>query len=207
LCRQTLAGLLLKLRHYELEDACRGRLLIDPTDQTEMSDADKKHAFSTLENSQIGPPDKKRRKRQQKQVQFYASLVDKTMEAPDYDRTAVLNDTFTCDICGIRIPCGIKGYEPFATCAICDDGYDVCGQCCGVESILTLCRKTVFSPEMDNPGMLLRIDDHPHDLQVVDRSAEIVWANDGAVYSNLRGLPTTSITRVPRRGLVASKYQ
>ena len=147
-------------------------------EKTKMEDADKKHARSKHMNCQDASPDKKKQ-RQQRKVHFACNLVDKTVEAPDYNRTSVLNDIYSCDVCGIRIPGGIKGYEPFATCATCHDGFDVCGKCCGIESIMTICQTTIFSPESDATPTI-RVKHHAHDLHVVNRSAEILWANEGA---------------------------
>ena len=111
-----------------------------------------------------------------KLVSFSADLVSGVTQALQYDRTALPSDIFSCDVCSLRIPCGIRGYEPYGTCAICEDGFDVCGSCCGAEEIMQHC-STPFVPGKFRPK--LRIPQHhQHDLHVIDRAAEIRWANE-----------------------------
>lgn len=124
--------------------------------------------------------------RKNKTVSFSTTLIAGTAEVPAYDRTAVPSDIFTCDICGLRIPAGFRGFEPYATCDVCEDGFDVCGSCCGTSEIMKLCYLATTKTTTKNriPGDLrptMRVEHHKeHPLQVVDRSAEVVWANGGS---------------------------
>ena len=113
------------------------------------------------------------RRRAMKQVSFSREVVSGTTQVPSYDRKAVPSDSFSCDVCSVRIPSGIRGYEPYGTCGICEDGFDVCGACCGTAKIMRLCGP--FVPGTIQPT--LRLANHPHDLQVIDRAAEVRWAN------------------------------
>jgi hypothetical protein len=120
-----------------------------------------------------------------------------------YDRTAVPTDIFTCDVCHADIAAGIRGFEPYATCPTCQkedgDGFDVCGVCCGgIEVMMTYrrqqeCTSSSLSKEGDNnddietgdirsrptppPPQTIRLKCHPHELTVIDRQAEVAWAN------------------------------
>ncbi|CAB9503144.1 expressed unknown protein [Seminavis robusta] len=140
-------------------------------------------------------PTKKRQRRVC--VLFVPSLVDQTAEAPEYDRTAEPTDIFDCDGCGIRIPSGIKGYEPYATCTTCEDGFDLCGSCCGTDRIMKICAQTEYLP--DNKPKTISVDSHKHMLQVVDRGAEIAWANEGSVRNLTKELkPSRSPRKTPK---------
>ena len=111
-----------------------------------------------------------------KHARFSSELA--IAEAPDYDRTACLSDIFNCDVCGIRIPAGIKGFEPYGTCRICPDGFDACGACCGTKALMRICNETAFTP--DARPQTMRSKCHKHVLVVVDRRAEILWANSSS---------------------------
>ena len=114
--------------------------------------------------------------RTMKSVSFSQALVTETKEVPSYDRTAVPCDIFSCDVCGLRIPSGIRGFEPYGTCAMCEDGFDVCGACCGMFKILQLC-STKFTPGQTRPT--LHVAQHKHPLHLVDWGSEVRWANTG----------------------------
>lgn len=116
-----------------------------------------------------------------KRVRFSSEL--KTMEAPDYDRTACEPDMFSCDICGIQIAAGIKGFEPYGTCDVCVDGFDACGACCGTKALMRICHETKFSP---TKNAVIRCNCHEHPLKVVDRKVEILWANNSNCGEELR---------------------
>jgi hypothetical protein len=120
-------------------------------------------------NPNLGPKKSRR-------VHFSTALVTKLEQAPDYDRTACESDIFSCDLCGIQIPAGMKGFEPYVTCSVCEDGFDACGACCGTEALMRLCHQNIFSPNTTRPTIRSRC--HEHILQVVDRKGEILWAND-----------------------------
>lgn len=112
-----------------------------------------------------------------KRVQFSSNLILETKEAPIYERTAVQVDLFSCDVCSIQIPAGMKGFEPYGTCEVCVDGFDACGACCGTEALMHICQTTVFSPSKQVKPTI-RSKCHDHLLTVVDRKAEVAWANN-----------------------------
>ena len=131
-----------------------------------------------------------------KNVQFVTPLVTATIEcSTDYDRTAVPIDIFHCDVCGMTIPAGIRGFEPYATCEIChnspeSDGFDLCGACCGTNAILQLCQQHYLTMddvamdfEKDRPTILVERH-HPHELVVIDRKAQVLWANNNNIANN-----------------------
>lgn len=112
-----------------------------------------------------------------KRVRFSSLLISYTAVASSlYDRTAVESDVFSCDVCGIQIPAGMKGFEPYGTCPLCPDGFDACGACCGTAALMALCRSTPYPSQAT-----MEVSCHEHALRVVDRKAEIDWANGNAV--------------------------
>ena len=116
-----------------------------------------------------------------RRVHFSGEVL--TAEAPDYDRTACETDIFSCDNCGVQIPGGMKGFEPYGTCVICTDGFDACGACCGTKEIMKICHAIPFSPDTKPT---IRSKCHKHPLKVVDRKAEIMWANSNEVGEKIR---------------------
>ena len=143
----------------------------------------------TIERSQI------------KQVTFSPEVV--TTQVPSYDRKAVPSDSFSCDVCSVRIPSGIRGFEPYGTCPVCEDGFDVCGACCGTANILEMCGP--FVPGATPPTLRVR-HHHPHNLQVVDRAAEVRWANgDYAAVATTTTTTTTNNNGASASGVVKKK--
>ena len=113
-----------------------------------------------------------------KRVNFIEELVTVTTTADGYDRTAVPPDIFSCDVCSTRIPCGIRGFEPYATCETCPEGFDICLMCCGADKLHKKCQQQpIFCPN-DKKKLTIKVKDHKHKLAVVDRGIEVVWAND-----------------------------
>jgi len=134
-----------------------------------------------------------------KKVVSFSPTLTETHPAPDYDRTGIPTDSICCDVCGGRIPGGIRGYEVYGTCLICNtangEGYDVCGPCCGTTKIVTLCqtKHTFLPPPLDQQQqqqqqycwpLRIKIKHHQHALHVVDRGAEVLWANDKYYYKH-----------------------
>ena len=58
--------------------------------------------------------------------------------------------------------------------------FDICGSCCGVEKIMQYCRTSaLFVPR---PKKLRVPQHHRHDMHVIDRAAEIRWANGNGTF-------------------------
>jgi hypothetical protein len=146
----------------------------DDDDDDDDDDKETTSLTATVTSSQ-----KKTKKKRQKSVQFPSSpqlLVTQSHRVPpnaEYDRSAVPIDIFSCDICHAVIPSGIRGFEPYATCPTCQEGFDVCGVCCGFS-----CRSGSNRPSP--PSTIVRLKWHPHELTVIDRQAEVAWANGKA---------------------------
>lgn len=116
-----------------------------------------------------------------KRVAFVKELVMEIKEADVYDREAVPSDIFSCDVCNARIPCGIRGFEPYATCEMCEDGFDVCAVCCGAKALMRRCDSTKFLQNEQKPSIKSKC--HKHKLTIVNREAEVLWANDNGLLS------------------------
>jgi len=62
-------------------------------------------------------------------VTFSSPEVEETNFALEYDRTCFAPNLFDCDICGVRIAAGIKGFDTYYRCTDCPDFFDVCSEC------------------------------------------------------------------------------
>jgi hypothetical protein len=108
-------------------------------------------------------------------VRFSTEFISGTqLAAPEYDRSAAPVELFSCDVCHQVIRAGLRGFEIYATCNVCSE-FDICGFCSKSLQHKRYCG-AAFMPDQQSQTIWSKL--HQHDLEVVDRGAQVVWAND-----------------------------
>ena len=107
-------------------------------------------------------------------VRFSSTLVTAVEHADEIDRTPTVCDRFSCDVCQLPIPCGLRGFEPYSSCLVSScSGFDVCAVCLPLPL-----HRPAYLPSQRPLQVTTPL--HLHHLSVIDRESEVAWSNESA---------------------------